>query len=162
MADDSALTEAPSIEELVAALDPELQEICSPSAGTPDANWPEPEEDGWTWRKIERTCECSHVNEFHAQHPASEAVNSDEGLVWECRNCGHKHRIGGKDPELPPAGYILECGECHNTYDPNTVEVGTDGSWTCPTDRKGCGTPNRYVNAAEASAASQAGTVTTP
>lgn len=111
--------------------------------------------DGWEWRLIDVTCEaCGAVSQIHEQ-PA-EWLETAEGVRWECpvADCRHVHQLGGHEPVVA-ALFVLECGECHSTFNPNEVEIDAEGYWTCPTDE----VANRYLGAPESATSSQQGTV---
>lgn len=97
----------------------------------------------WAWTPIEVTCaSCSQPNPLHEQPP--ELLNTVNGVKWECNHCGAANKLGGV--AAPGSStYVAECGHCHATFDPATIEVAEDGSWTCPA----CSTSNRDVSAGE-------------
>lgn len=119
--------------------------------------WPEgydPPPDGWEWKLVDVACaHCGADNKLHEQPP--QWLETESGVVWECNSCGGKNRLGGVVP-VKPSLTVLECGQCHATFDPNNIEIAEDGSWTCPAivGHDGetpivCEVVNRDVSAAE-------------
>lgn len=101
---------------------------------TTDTEWGDP---------VDVTCpHCGGVNKLHEQRP--DDLATPQGVKWECNHCGQASVLGGQ-PTVGPATYVLECGNCHATFDPNTIDTATDGSWSCPA----CDTANRDVTAGE-------------
>lgn len=103
--------------------------------------------DGWEWKLGDVDCtSCSATNQLHEQPP--DWLNTPDGVVWECRFCGARNRLGGVEPSETLAEPV-ECGNCRRTFDnrpgADTVELGEDGSFTCP----GCGVLNRVASSAE-------------
>lgn len=94
--------------------------------------------EGWEWVLYDVTCpDCSCVSQLHV-------LPDDWHDTWECPHCGAIHSRG-VEPTSEAFSYVLECGHCHGTFDPATVVVTDDGTWTCPT----CETVNRSVSAGE-------------
>lgn len=102
--------------------------------------------DGWVWTLYTATCEdCGAENSLHELPPDM----LEEGDIWECSTCGHKHQRGGR-PDIDPA-LLLECGGCGATYTGDAINdldaKFTDGgvTWTDPV----CGTVNKQTGVAE-------------
>lgn len=102
--------------------------------------------DDWPWTPIEVTCAaCGATNQIH-EHPPELIA---EGIKWECNHCGAANHIGGPPPKIPldalaAALGVLECGECHATFDPAVTdhEVGDGGvEFDCPA----CSVHNRLI-----------------